>query len=309
MTIQIYPDSRYPTSIVHFPPAKDYKITEDTPLFIWIPGNPGLLEYYTKMLRSLHDKYPTWEILGVSHAGMSNGNQIKNVLSTKVYTLDEQVSHKVEVINNFSSPKRNIIIMGHSVGAYMAQRVIMDSNLIGNVIKLGLVTPTVVDIHRSVKGIKMTRAFNLFRELPIFLGLLSTLAFSKLFPAIFTRWLLTIIMGCKNNDNHAADASTVFLTNGSFVKQCLGLASHEMKHIRDDWNFQKRLIDYCNKENVSTWFLFSSTDHWVSDDTRNELINFYRTNCKSDILDVSVSNIIPHSFVINFSDFTVNSYF
>lgn len=306
MTIKVLLDSVYPTSVINLKPLTPQ---EDSPLFVWIPGNPGLLEYYEEMLLLLHKKYPTWEILGISHAGMSHGNgEIEDVRYSPVYTLEQQIDHKVEVINKFSSENRELIIMGHSVGAYMAQKSIMCPQLLGKVIKIGLITPTVVDIHKSQKGVMMTRLFNVIQNVPIYLGCLSSFAFNLLFPSILTNFILTIAMGCKQPDHHAAKATKVFLQNGPFVKQCLGLASHEMDLIRSDWAFQRKLIEHCNSKEIKTFFLFSDSDHWVSETTRQDLIKFYSEYSHPDKLDVHVSEIIPHSFVVHYSDFTVEKY-
>lgn len=70
MSIQEYTKSKLPCSILNIKPTVTTD-NEDAPLLVWIPGNPGLLHYYQEMIHHLHLKHPDWEILGISHAGMS----------------------------------------------------------------------------------------------------------------------------------------------------------------------------------------------------------------------------------------------
>lgn len=130
MTVKEYTKSKLPCSILNIKPTVT-KSGEDAPLLVWIPGNPGLLYYYQEMLHHLHLKHPDWEILGISHAGMT----LNAHSNTPIFSLQDQVDHQVEVINNFSCKNRKIIIMGHSVGAYIVQKVCLSNKLVGSVQK------------------------------------------------------------------------------------------------------------------------------------------------------------------------------
>lgn len=310
MNIETYPHSQYPTSILHIEPHNAHSAKLDSPLFVWIPGNPGLLEYYEEMLKMIHRNNPEWEILGISHAGMSPGNPLlgKGSKNTKIYTLEEQIEHKIEVVNNFSSPGRPILIMGHSVGAYIIQKVIISKRLIGRVIKLGMLTPTIIDIHTSEKGVLFTKLFRWVKNLPQLAAWGSDLLFNKIVPRFCIKPFLSFVMGCKR-DSRAVDASSLLLHNSGFVMQALGLAQYEMEIIRSDWQFQRELLDLCRTEDISIWLLFGNSDHWVSDETRRQLIHFYQEVHVRPNISIQVSSVIPHSFVIDHSQYVVDNYF
>lgn len=303
--IKIYHGSRYATSILNLKP----QITSPlTPLFVWIPGNPGILQYYQEMLQRLHEKNDSWEILAISHAGMSlEDHNIQNSRA-EIYTLKEQIQHKVEVINQFSSPDRPLIIMGHSVGAYMAQHAIVDDKLLGKVVQLGLITPTIIDINLSQKGTQMTRGFYWIKGLPSIAAWTSDVIFNKLSFITYTEYLISFLMGSDRNSIPVM-TSKAFLQNSEVVKQVLGLASFEMEQIRDDWPFQKKVVDFCNARDVQTWFLFSENDHWVADSTRQALIDFYRANYVERNLKIQIASDIAHSFVVEQSRYIVDEYF
>ena len=305
MSVEAYDDDEFPTCVVHILPIKTAEIN---PVFVWIPGNPGILEYYQEMLINLHEKHPTWEILAISHIGMNTkttslfkGSHQDN---SRVFTLKEQIQHKIKIINNFVKDSNvPIYISGHSVGAYMVQKIVASDELIGQVLKMGLITPTIIDIHLSEKGKSMTRyARWSCRQLPHILSFLCYIVFGWLVPGILRSYIIGYVMGC-HHDSQAAISTELFLTGPNFVRQSLGLAQEEMDTIHDDWQFQAELIEYCLKNSIKIQFLFSATDHWVREATRKEIIQFYQERCKGAkaLLKIDVSDQFPHSFVVRLS--------
>lgn len=305
MSIKYLTGSRFPTSILHIKPKSSAQLS---PLFIWIPGNPGIVQYYEEFLNLLHEKYDFLEILAVSHAGMAVEDPDLQKHKATIYTLEDQIQHKVEIINQFSAKDRPLIIMGHSVGAYMAQHVILDEKLVGKVIKLGLITPTIVDIHRSQKGTQLTRAFYWFKYLPGLTAWASDILFNRLLSDMFADRIISFVMGAKK-DSAPVNTSKSLLQHSEILRQALGLADLEMQQIRGCWPFQKKLIDHCNSNNIETKFVFSGNDPWVSDATRDALIVFYRENYRDRNLEISVSADIAHSFIIEHSKYIVDEYF
>lgn len=308
MAAREYIKCAYPTSIVHFK-SISIRGKSECPLFVWIPGNPGLIEYYEEFLMLIHRQHPEWEVLGISHAGMSTASVSKSEKSKRndVYSLKQQIDHKLEIIKDFSSTNRPLIIMGHSVGAYMVQHIVLSDKLVGKVVKMGLLTPTILDIHTSKKGVVLTKVLYWLKDLPQLAGWFSSLLFGFFLPSFILRILLSFFMGCHRNSSGVL-TTTVLLENGEFVKQALGLSVYEMEEIRSDWAFQRRLIVHCNERGISTWLLFSDSDHWVADTTREDLIKFYRDHYRADKLKIHTCKI-PHSFVLNHSKYLISEYF
>ncbi|QLQ79877.1 hypothetical protein HG537_0C05250 [Torulaspora globosa] len=308
MAVRSYPKSSYPTSIVHFK-SINLRARAECPLFVWIPGNPGLMEYYEDFLMLVHRQRPDWEVLGISLAGFNTVGPVEEPRKdgNVVFSLEQQIDHKLEVIREFSSPNRPLIIMGHSVGAYMVQRIAMSEELVGKVIRTGLLTPTILDIHTSERGILLTKALYWLRSLPTWAGWSSTLLFDRILPSLVTKTLLSIAMGCGLRSSPVL-ATEKLVKNGRFIKQALGLAAFEMQEIRSDWEFQKDFINHCNKNNISTWLLFSDSDHWVAESTRRDLIEFYDQNYDQEKVKIHVCDI-PHSFVLKHSKYLVDNYF
>lgn len=267
------------------------------------------MEYYEDFLMLIHRQHPDWEVLGISHAGFDTVQaERKDKKNSKiVFSLQQQIEHKLEVIRAFSSTNRPLIIMGHSVGAYMAQRIAVSDQLVGKVVKVGLLTPTVLDIHTSEKGVMLSRAFYWFKSLPRWAGWGSSLLFNIILPSFITQILLSVFMGCSSRSPPVL-ATQKLLKSSSFINQALGLAALEMQEIRSDWDFQRAFISHCNKNNISTWLLFSDSDHWVADSTREDLIKFYQDNHDQNKITIHVCDI-PHSFVIKHSKYLIENYF
>ncbi|CCE63056.1 hypothetical protein TPHA_0D04220 [Tetrapisispora phaffii CBS 4417] len=316
MTITVFKDSKFPTSILSIKGtyvadelSVDLTKTDKlSPLFVWIPGNPGLLEYYEEFLKLLHVKNPEWDILGISHAGMSSGNSNLKENECSVYTLDEQIHHKIEIINKFAAYGRELIVMGHSVGAFMAQKVVMSNKLEGKVKKIGLLMPTVIDIHLSEKGTQISTILNWIPNLPQLAGWVSEKIFGGFLPITLVKFIISFFMEL-NNENKAAHATYTFLKDSNFVEQSLGLAKYEMQIIRHDWEFQRELVKMCNVNQIELWTLFAESDHWVSNQTRSELIELYRNSVNSDYYSYSITDQVPHAFVIKNSCHVVDNYF
>lgn len=275
----------------------------EAPLFVFIPGNPGLIEFYEPFLAQIHEKNPAWEILGISHAGMNSCSEEVS----PVYSLEQQIDHKIEIINRYCLDGKPIIIMGHSVGAFMVQKITTSRRLKSKVIRVGLLTPTVIDIHKSEKGVKLT---SITRWCPSFHNVVSTLnwaLFEKLLPTKITKSIISLLV---DDPQSCLGATTELLvTNSRFVKQALGLAAEEVRVIRSDWAYQKEFLLLCQENDTKIWWLFSEKDHWVSPTTRNDIIDFYRQHSSPALSQIDVSSTIEHAFVRRHADLVIKQYF
>ncbi|SCU80013.1 LADA_0B04566g1_1 [Lachancea dasiensis] len=292
-----------PSSIFHSRPIEDGPEKYHSKLFVFVAGNPGLIEFYEPFLSGIQQNNPQWEILGISHAGMNTCD----TFHCPVYTLQEQINHKIEVINNYSDKTRHLIIMGHSVGAYMVQKILLSPQLNGMVLRVGLLTPTVIDIHKSEKGTKLTR---LNRWIPHFHVVVATVAyviFEKLLPTYITSLIASTMVD--NIDSSVGMATMSLISNSRFVKQALGLAAEEMQVIRSDWAFQDSFLSHCQSRNIKIWFLFSQKDHWVSPETCKDLIKFFKSHSDPKMLEIDVSPTLEHAFVRRHAEVVIREYF
>lgn len=168
--------------------------TTPTTIF-FIPGNPGLISYYYSFLPLLSQYLQSSNEPGVPDAAgnsvLKSGIRIcgaslggfevddreapRNEGEKAPYGLKEQIEfverslhNAVEGSRSLGNTKPKVILMGHSVGAYIAMEILRrhregeakvgldQMNLIGGV----LLFPTVVDIAKSPSGRKATVRFS-----------------------------------------------------------------------------------------------------------------------------------------------------
>ncbi|UYV79338.1 C2orf43 [Cordylochernes scorpioides] len=113
-------------------------------IIIFIPGNPGAIDYYEEFLKALYEglqrAVPIW---GISHAGhaMSPPGYPRPKIqgNEELYSLEGQVAHKVAFIQKYVPANREVILIGHSIGCYV-----------------------VLEILRRLPGLQVPRAVLLF---------------------------------------------------------------------------------------------------------------------------------------------------
>lgn len=173
-----------PTSKIHLrtPPEPGRKAAAKTYIIYFITGNPGLIEYYRVFLTHLYgvltqhtasDRTVEFQVYGRSLSGFEMREaEIKTHKYRKQppYGLQDQIRHAeddvselVEEVKDAGGKDVRVILMGHSVGAYISLEIVrrlrahgvagedFETRIAGVV---GLF-PTVVDIARSESGVKL----------------------------------------------------------------------------------------------------------------------------------------------------------
>ncbi|THV98416.1 hypothetical protein D6D26_06367 [Aureobasidium pullulans] len=279
-----------------------YAPVSDSPteslLVFQITGNPGLIEYYRTFLTLCFDglraKYPDRRIkvagtslrgFGVQHherhQSLSHDSNPEGP-----YDLEQQIEHIGQMleraIESQTRPNATIkvVLIGHSVGSYIllevlrrrkqspsTQQLSNDAKVIGGI----CLFPTVTHIAKSPSGKK----FSLFFAIPYFAviaGLVVRLMFSWV-PFTPLQRLVGLVTGFPSP---AAETTTAFLKSPGGVRQALSLAGHEMRTITADawddelWGVSQAQDSSDNKTKL--FFYFGTNDHWVADETRDELI-------------------------------------
>jgi hypothetical protein len=158
------PASLPPTETLFYPSSTTNSSSSSVSLepdtfLLFLPGNPGLIEYYRSFLSTLSKLLNRRiNILGVSHAGFHTRQTAARGVAPWYWTLEEQIAQKLEIIEWLSKrewEKREketqtgkesggdeesgsradrtgrgknrgirIIIAGHSVGAFIAMEVL-----------------------------------------------------------------------------------------------------------------------------------------------------------------------------------------
>ncbi|KAF9366643.1 hypothetical protein BGX34_011682 [Mortierella sp. NVP85] len=216
-----------------------------------IPGNPGLVEYYTPFLQSVYDTcQERIDIFGASHLGHSAGSHITD--PSRMYTLEEQVESKIAILDRLREiypAETRFILAGHSMGSWLALQVLKArSNHIERVFGL---FPTIHRIADTPNGHKLK---HLFRPTvrAIVGGSVSVLR--AIFPD--PKGFQSLVGLVTGQDGDMAKVTSQDLLHSSVVKNCLFLASQEMVQIKV---LDRQLIEEHTSKFV---FYYGKTDEW-----------------------------------------------
>lgn len=178
-------------------------------LIFFITGNPGLIEFYTNYLNTLHSlllpgsnaSQNQIHIYGQSMAGFSDD---QTSLKGVPYSLEDQIQILESSLNNLCTSSEtqdapaydNVVLIGHSVGSYILLELIRRVRKSPSTIAIDagiLLFPTVTHIAQSPSGIKISRLFQ-WRDSPRRVGRTLQRIFSLL-PRVVVSWLVRTVTG------------------------------------------------------------------------------------------------------------------
>lgn len=245
-----------PTSVLKYGAIKP----ETEAIYLIIPGNPGVIEYYDYFMRHLYVQsnctVPVW---GISHAGHlqpEDGNQaLYNMLSYDVGTVGGQIRHKAAFINKYVPQKIKLFLVGHSIGCYMILKLL--SLVEHPVQRCFLLFPTIERMAVSPNGKVFTPALRYFRWLaPMMVTVLGYL------PASLKQWLLKKRLG---DVPDCAITATLSLLKAFPVSNSLFLANEEMQLV------DKLDEDLVRKHLHLLSFYFGKEDRWCPQEYYRDL--------------------------------------
>lgn len=302
-----------PTTVYHIPGPNKH-----APLFYMIPGNPGLSEFYETFLEELRKLHPEFEYICPSHIGFDTLTQASYGLNegNKSHTLDEQIEHKISLLKELvrdsltnsvdaapEEKKRDVVLMGHSVGSWMVQRIAVafaDSDTI-NIKLVCLATPTVKDIALSERGSKLLNFGKYTSDPAYYVSRISQLI-TWTMPDSFIRYGLRYIMG--DPPEVALNATTSLITKPRIIKQALDMGKEEMVRIGSEFEpedikgFWAGTTKEGEPSRYKIWMYFVKEDHWINENTRKELIDKYGSLPHVETRVEDGDNIIAHAFCV-----------
>lgn len=292
-------------------------------MLVFIPGNPGLIDYYTTYLELISEANPQFSVLAISHAGHQSSDDFVKAGKQDMshfYSIDFQIQHKFEILKREVLNGHNELhFLAHSVGGYVVQRVVKqlleDPELAGRVrVKfVGLICPTIVDIAKSLSGVRLTRLVQMLPLVQLAIILITILQW--ILPDSVALWIIrSFIIARPASDDARLNESWSNAINGTMkiyklrriVQQTLLMAVEEMEVIHKDDAFNDWFFEELPKtQNVRLWSFFAIKDHWVHDNTRDYILGRYHDleskSVRFEVGDVDNDNskAITHSFCID----------
>ncbi|CAN3366981.1 lipid droplet-associated triacylglycerol lipase [Diutina catenulata] len=315
MSVHTYP--YHPFTTVYQKTPLESSTTPRTLFFI--PGNPGLIEFYITYLNIIQQKYPDLELFAISHAGFQTSTPLSSRRQRPdhfhYFDLQYQINHKYEIIrkhilDTYVDTPVDVWIMCHSMGGYIAQRTIAelskDPRLQGkySLKFVGLICPTIENLYLSDSGKKFTAFFTWLPVVTIMVFLVRVLNFfvsnTRKMAIIQNRYLESpedCSKEAKQSLHNSVVAINDLVSSESIVRQALLMTEDELETIRkeddiNDWFFTK--LD------TKIWAFFADVDHWVANSSRDRLTRKYHAPESGVIFDVgSRDHGIKHAFCVH----------
>lgn len=252
-------------------------------LILFICGNPGLIDYYTEFLSTIHGTSPdTYEIIGVGHEGHSTEqplplleafNRPRAFHTRRLPTLQDQIDRKIAYLDEIkaSYPQDSkVVLIGHSVGAYICQEVFKARPHAVHAM-YGLF-PSLAHIATTPNGLRLSPLFSNPAIIMVvsFLTVLNTVL-----PFYILHWIVRI---ATRQERPASTVTANLVHNPSVVACALAMAGDEMKTILEpDTAFLKQF-----GHKVTLYFAAGSSDGWVGDEARVKRLTDALDSSKSE---------------------------
>lgn len=227
-------------------------------LILVIPGNPGVVGFYSTFMRTLHEAFggrvPVW---AVSHAGhcsppdhMDMVEDASLASELDVFGINGQIQHKLSFLRRHVPRDTPLVLVGHSIGCYIILEMMKrDPEL--KVLKAVMLFPTIERMAQSPQGRAATPLLCQLRYvcyLPVFL--------ISLLPDLLKTRLVRLALGGIRSLDQTMIRPTVGLLSGDCAANAMYMGGQEMRKVldRDNATIQKHL----NK----LIFYYGATDHW-----------------------------------------------
>lgn len=298
-------------SSIHIPHGSP---TTHRALIYFVPGNPGLIDFYTPFLPLLSSflqaspkltpQATSYDIYGRDLLGFSDSCEPFNAQNLP-FELEGQIEGIHKDVEEKGREYDFVIMMGHSVGAYIATEIMYRhlKSRSPTILKHGvLLFPTLTHIALSPSGKRVTT----LRHIPHFETNFHIIARAvlTLFSSAFLTWFAQKILGFSE---HAAQVVGRWLKSRDGVWQSIHLGLSEMEGIRGDiWG--RELWEVAGdgdkgsegsekktsvKRKAKFFALYAKSDHWVADHIRDDFIH----NRKDSGMRVEIDETgIPHAF-------------
>ncbi|KAL2554222.1 alpha/beta-hydrolase superfamily protein [Forsythia ovata] len=216
---------------------------------LFIPGNPGVISFYTDFLESLYDLLGgNASITAIGHISHSE----KDWELGRLFSLQEQIDHKTSFIEHeFQDVEVPIILVGHSIGAYISLEIFRRSQ--EKVIYcIGLYPFLAVNTVSSTQSVirRLAASQILCAALSSIGGLLGKM------PAQMSGVVVKKFIGKSWSSSAVVSLCTCVLQYHT-IRNMLFMAMTEFEKLSEkpDWAFMRE-----KKSQIA--FLFGVDDHW-----------------------------------------------
>ena len=213
-----------------------------------LPGNPGIVNFYTNMMKKLYKKVKI-PIIGLSHPGLWKDGAHSVV---EPITCRMQVLHKLDFIEEYIPSDVKLILMGHSIGGFFCLEIMKGIVDRDRIVHSVLLMPALNDLRHSIGG-KIFAVVDFFS----WLFYMFIFAVSCLPETIMLRGFRTLLSLTMDDIDEETLKLSSELRSVKLGQNCLALGRDEMKQVaqRDDLFIRRNL----NKLS----FIYAEKDEWI----------------------------------------------
>lgn len=263
-------------------PTESYRrrpVTEETRVkIIIIPGNPGVVDFYTLFVDTLFSNLEgKHEVVAVAHAGHT-GTPVEN----KIFSVEDQIQHKIDVLEHLRKESvhktnTNFVLIGHSVGAYICLKVLKRRPDLG-VINVVNLFPTIKHLWQGLApAVKVL-------ILPGVRNAMSTLV--HYLPTKVTSSIVSYVATLSDEARYVMSNKV----NYHLIMNVLYMAYREGQEILD---IDEECNDVLTNHAPNMYFLYSPTDQYTPRHFYDEMLALYPKG-NFEMAEVGVK----HAFVL-----------
>ncbi|KAN0132802.1 DUF2305 domain containing protein [Lactarius tabidus] len=258
-------------------------------VLLFIPGNPGLLDFYMPFLDAIYDKVSTSAtIFAHAHLGLSSfiGGD-RSFPKTSSVTLPAQVQAHLEFLDELLAaygPEATVLLVGHSIGSWFVQEMLKArATALHPRPRVGvfMLFPVISEVVSSPGG----KRFSPFFRPPW----PSVFAYVSLLLKYAPQWILRLFV--PSWPESQLQVLRRLLQSPAAIYAALTMADDEMRTVLElDVNFLREFSD-------KLWFYYVEKDHWVGN--QREVVLRVLSGTPAEVRVVHGHSDIPHDFSIN----------
>ncbi|KAK7680572.1 hypothetical protein QCA50_016354 [Cerrena zonata] len=247
-------------------------------LLIFIPGNPGLADFYTPFLNDIHEKSDgSLPIIARAHLGHTpHIDHNEAYVDRASVGLASQIESIIELIDASKTIYDKLVLVGHSVGSWLVLQALKARPEAVN--SVFLLFPTIANIGDTPNGRKLSWLFH--HPFPKIISYLSICA--GLLPLGVVSYLY------KDWPTPQVHVLRSLLKSPSAVYASLSMADEEMKTIKE------ADVDLLTTFGDRIHLYFAENDNWVGEQ-KDLLLKMFDERHRV----VHGDSDIPHAFCIN----------
>ncbi len=239
-----------------------YHRTQTDILFVIIPGNPGLIEFYEHFAIELTSK-TSHPVIGISHTGHLYDEKVKNWNAVNLKT---QIKDKVKFVENHLlgpngahkvDKSTKLVFIGHSIGCHVILQMLnsLNEDTKRSIKKTIHLFPTVERMSATPNGKVLTLAAKFFSWL-VYLVMYVV----AVLPGVIKRRLVDFFFTKRHHKRslaHNIDHVVYRMSsNFSTARSCFHMGADEMKHVHE---FDEK----CLEEHADIILMYyGQTDKW-----------------------------------------------